>query len=507
MCQAVEQGWSTQFWQQQEQQDACCHPCLPALRSVLPLGSAVQGLANVIWGLGKMGAKVTHEVRGSETGTTPRIHRPCSCVWVKCPAPVADAHAAHATDALTTPAVPAAFRPTGAPDGAAAVRRDAGTADARAAQGCVPGGGVGTVGVAGHVACCALSSDAAAAAAGLLKYRLSAAVMQHHTNPRCTVAHPTAGNFSAQNISNLLHGLVNLAIHPSVRPLGLAMPQCRVSGGHACSQLVCGVRSTRCQCRSLFVQRVLVAPVCTCAPVSPVPRLSLGAAGAPVCACACHRQHAAALWAPGAAWPKGRPSSFDACGPGSWCQDQSADRQCVFFNMWQCIRQCIKQHLPYLPHCRACQELTNTAWALSQMQRSGVPFTPDVQASRPSELQLACCAGGRALQNAFLCCTVSCTWMASGPLTDVLTNSWPSPDAAGPHPRRGVGAAGRPQLAGACQAADRVQPSQRVSVVNERCCPAAVVARAAIRAASVGALPVLVSGWQCYQPLRLAQWY
>lgn len=27
------------------------------------------------------------------------------------------------------------------------------------------------------------------------------------------------------------------------------------------------------------------------------------------------------------------------------------------------------------------QELTNTAWALSQMHRSGVPFTTDVQAS------------------------------------------------------------------------------------------------------------------------------
>ncbi len=34
-----------------------------------------------------------------------------------------------------------------------------------------------------------------------------------------------------------------------------------------------------------------------------------------------------------------------------------------------------------LPRPGPLQELTNTAWALSQMYRSGVPFTPDVQAS------------------------------------------------------------------------------------------------------------------------------
>lgn len=175
--------------------------------------------------------------------------------------------------------------------------------------------------------------------------------------------------------------------------------------------------------------------------------------------------------------PKADPSSLDACGPGSWGQDQLADPQCVF-PQHVAMHQATSNTCPAFPRCRACQELTNTAWALSQMQRSGVPFTPDVQASRHSELQLACCADGRALQKAFFCCIVSCTWMMSGPLTDVLTNSWPYPDAAAPHPRRGVGAAGRPQLAGARQAADRVQPGQRVSALNLRYCPAAVVARA-----------------------------
>ena len=39
---------------------------------MLPPCRAAQGLANVVWGLGKLGAKVTHEVRWVEGGS-------CSC--------------------------------------------------------------------------------------------------------------------------------------------------------------------------------------------------------------------------------------------------------------------------------------------------------------------------------------------------------------------------------------------------------------------------------------------
>lgn len=98
------------------------------------------------------------------------------------------------------------------------------------------------------------------------------------------------------------------------------------------------------------------------------------------------------------------------------------------------------------------QELTNTAWALSQMHRAGVHFTPDVEVGGVP-------GGGWGLPH----CIHHHSYRSLQQLA--VTNDLPAPmtpGPAGPYPGRAGAPVWRPLLALARQAADHQQPGQRV---------------------------------------------
>ena len=150
------------------------HPYAPGAPTCPP-----QGLANILWGLGKLGVKVTHEVRQMVEALTDEM-----------------------LEQLTR------ARHKGAHKGAVQ------GCSTRAPACCCCLGGACACGSAA-LPCChrrRLAREAGAIAGRHLT--CSASSVLPHTRPATPLL---AGTFAPQNISNTLHGLVNIGIAPSVR--------------------------------------------------------------------------------------------------------------------------------------------------------------------------------------------------------------------------------------------------------------------------------------------------